>query len=365
MHGFNNERLGRVVAEQKPIRDDTCGNGENISEQYRIAITADISGLATGKWIAAYVYSIRLWFGLSNGPRAKMRVDALGEVIGNLAIGVGIPVPVIHVAGNDAPTAERTFLGNCENAVFSRRRWSVVIRTSSLDSEFNTDPSAARFAAMLYHELRHGEQTFRAARAMAAKLMSNIAHSKIRGREERVVALLKARLGVPELIARAALANLLPAADAHEHDDVNAVDGEAARWAAELWADRDGQSVASRVRGELVEQFRRYTVEGAAFAQAYRDYEGAHASERARCRTRIVQQWQALVRTEGGLKCAFDAYAALAVEQDAWYVGGQVERLLNPSGPVRSVAQEWEKIDATRVRLEARLNNVCDGGAVR
>lgn len=304
------------------------------SNQPRSSVLLYHTGLAHPNRIELFVQNARdvlLRWGEHSERQEKL--TALRGLVGKQADVIAIPMPAVLSEGDPLRRGMPATLAEHENAVFSRSSWAIIIKSDRLTFDFVTAAEQARFISTLYHELRHAEQAFRVARWWV---------TKVKDAGETVVQQLHAMLSLPKIIAQQAFANPLcrPIHPDQDSVSVNAEWNEATRWAEELLANSEGISVAGAVRRVLVERRVEYKARGSRRAQSDAEYEKLNATKQWLAKPRVEQDRIAFCEAEVKLKQAFTNYAALAVEQDAWFVGAEVEKQLIPGEPIHTLERE-------------------------
>lgn len=301
-------------------------------------------------WFAAAMHGVtRGWSAADSDCPA--RLCELNALIAELTRSNAIAEPKLVCHGTNGGFAVAPPLAAHEKAVFSRRGWHIAIKASSLNADFSHPAEQARLAGTLYHEMRHAEQTLRAAILMAGRLAAQARSQTTPNIVSRIEQALQKRLGIPAWVSQAATSQGL-----RKHHDLNTglisePEAAVAVWAGELWTDADGRSVASRTRRELARRQLVYNRTAVAFAMCYQHYRAWHGIAASRMQPCLTARWAAFLAAEKQLEQAFAAYAMLGIEQDAAHVAAQIERRLHPAAVVSDGVD-----DAVRKRVAARMN---------
>ena len=316
------------------------------------------TGLADAKclvWFATAMRTVMRRWNAADSDRPA-RLSELNALVAELTRSNAIAEPKLVSDGNNGGFAVATRLAAHENAVFSRQGWCIVIKASSLNADFSQPAEQGRLAGTLYHEMRHAEQTFRAATLMAGRLAAQAQSETSPDNVDRIELALQKRLGIPAWVSHAATTHGL-----RKHHDQNTEtncesEAEVAVWAGELWTDVDGKSVASRARRELARRQMVFTRTAAAFAKCYQHYRAWHGVAATRTQPCLMARWAAFLEAEKQLEQEFAAYAMLGIEKDAAHVAAQIERRLNPAAAVSNdVRDEVKRHIAVRMNVHTLL----------
>jgi hypothetical protein len=207
------------------------------------------------------------------------------------------------------------------SAGFSAWDWTLNYPPGYSEQEARTDDGYARLAGTIYHEARHAEQTFRVARMLAGA-----------GKTENEIV---GELGISNGIAAKARANPLRPKDAAEWAQAQA-------WHANLQKDGTGTKTSDRVNQRMSEAM-------TAFVNAdaeWRLYLKNRAKPAPQDDDQIVLNpvdvqdagddwevagkpaWLTYIAARESFRQWYLLYGKMPVEEDAWAVGGQVEKIL-------------------------------------
>lgn len=329
-------KFGTNRTEQMSETEASSVASRNEANVQTILGTDLTTGLAQPGQIELFVRDIQgvinRWRELGNSEARRVALQAL--VVKHLEC-IAVPAPAVIQEGHHPHSGLAATLAVHENAVFSRGRWLIIIKAARLTSDFVSADDGARFANTLYHEMRHVEQSFRVARFRVSKTPSDL---------DGVLQVLKERLGLLESIARRALADPLPLPSRREEGMVKIEWDEAKLWANELFEGPDGVSVSGEMSRTLTERQIQYKVSSSIFAKSYVEYNQLDSVGQALVKPRVEENWKTFRLAEEQLRQAFKAYGALSVEQDAWYVGGEVEKRLNPGAEIHTIEGELNKL---------------------
>lgn len=226
-------------------------------------------------WFAAAMRSAtRGWSAADSDCPA--RLCELNALVAELTRSNAVAEPKLVCHGTNGGFAVAPPLAAHEKAVFGRRDWRLVIKASSLNADFSHPAEQARLAGTLYHEMRHAEQTFRAATLMAGRLAAQARSQTTPDNVDHIARALQKRLEIPAWVSQTATSLEL----CKHHDQNTEISGESeaavAVWAGELWTDAEGRSVASRARRELTRRRMVYTRTTVTFAKCYQHYRTWH-----------------------------------------------------------------------------------------
>lgn len=249
------------------------------------------TGMAKGEALGTYAKGARGvlkdWATMTPNRRA---IKLAGLAIAQLTK-LGVPAPSIAVKN----------LGS-SNGSFSHTTWTLNINTKLVSKTTITEAEVARLSNTVYHEARHCEQFFRAARLWAGDGK----------KKEKIVA----EFGIPGRIAAKAVAKpLKPLGFFESLYKLNAV---AERNEARAWAEALGK-----------EGTKKYVKIMNRLDKAEKDYDTA---SKAYATSPSVWKFIKMQAARLVYKSAYDDYRSTAEEKDAWKVGGMAEKAFGKAG---------------------------------
>ena len=323
---------------RRQLKSDTLSDSDDALIASRIVRYGD---LAIAEQIEMFACDARdVVFRLAEHESRAEKLAALQALLGKHAECIGIPTPVACSEGSVFESGARALLAEHESAVFSRGHWAIIVKATRLDMDFVSLAECARFANTIYHELRHAEQAFRVAQWRVEKTNS---------KRDLIVQQLRDELGLSEVIARAVLTTSIRHSTQWERthpmsSTANTSLDEITHWAAEILPRDDGVCVSVAASRALAERHAEYMACAQELVKGYAEFRACNSARQWLVKPRVDKNGRAFRHAEEQLQQAFQIYASLAVERDAWSVGAAVERRLNPSGEIHSVEGELEKL---------------------